>query len=257
MHYFQFNIGDYASHTRHLTRDEDLIYRRLLDLYYLQEKPLPADPEKCARLILMSDCSADVERVLNEFFEPSEGGMINKRADAEIAKYHGKSQKAREAGKASAQARRERTLNVCLTDAQLNKKQEPINKKQENIKDKVRAPDGVSESVWESFLEQRKKARAVVTDTVLKSIVSEAKKAGWTVEQAMTEMVVRGWRGFKADWVAGKGVIEKPVRWNSTVDGIMEKGKELGITHRQGETIGQYEERIREAIPGPASLARQ
>jgi hypothetical protein len=73
----------------------------------------------------------------------------------------------------------------------------------------------------------------------------------------MTEMVVRGWRGFKADWVAGKGVIEKPVRWNSTVDGIMEKGKELGIIHRQGETIGQYEERIREAIPGPASLDRQ
>jgi len=36
MHYYQFNIGDYASHTRHLSDLEDLAYRRLLDAYYLQ-----------------------------------------------------------------------------------------------------------------------------------------------------------------------------------------------------------------------------
>ena len=39
MHYYSFNIGDYASHTRHLTAIEDLAYRRLLDLYYLHEQP--------------------------------------------------------------------------------------------------------------------------------------------------------------------------------------------------------------------------
>ena len=89
----------------------------------------------------MSDCSADVERVLREFFEPTEddSGLINKRADAEIAKYHGKSEKAREAGKASAESRRQRTLNIGSTDVQPNKKQEtrninqePITKKQQN-----------------------------------------------------------------------------------------------------------------------------
>lgn len=133
MHYYQFNIGDYASHTRHLTRDEDLAYRRILDLYYLQEKPLPNDPQKVARLILMNDCSADVERVLNEFFEVSDCGefLINKRADLEISKFHGKSEKAREAGRASAEARKQRTLNVCSTDVQPNKKQETRNNNQE------------------------------------------------------------------------------------------------------------------------------
>ena len=40
MHYFQFNIGDYASHTSRLTLLEDLAYRRMLDLYYLNEQPL-------------------------------------------------------------------------------------------------------------------------------------------------------------------------------------------------------------------------
>ena len=43
MHYFQFNIGDYASHTRHLTLMEDLAYRRLLDLYYMREGCLVGD----------------------------------------------------------------------------------------------------------------------------------------------------------------------------------------------------------------------
>ena len=42
MNYYPFHIGDYASHTRHLTLMEDLAYRRLLDLYYLHERPLNA-----------------------------------------------------------------------------------------------------------------------------------------------------------------------------------------------------------------------
>lgn len=203
MHYYSFNIGDYASHTRHLTREEDLAYRRILDLYYLQEKPLSKDPQVVARLILMNDCSTDVERVLNEFFTLGENGWENKRADAEIAKYHGKSEKAREAGKASAEARKQRTLNVGSTNVQPNKKQETRNNNQKPIK-KIQAPEGVSSEVWDSFIAQRQKARAVVTDLVIKSIANEAQKAGWTLEQALTEITHRGWRGFKADWVKDK-----------------------------------------------------
>jgi uncharacterized protein YdaU (DUF1376 family) len=43
MHYYQFNIGDYQSHTAHLTDMEDLAYRRLLDWYYLHELSIPLD----------------------------------------------------------------------------------------------------------------------------------------------------------------------------------------------------------------------
>ncbi len=35
----QFDIGDYHSHTLHLSEIEDLTYRRLLDWYYLHESP--------------------------------------------------------------------------------------------------------------------------------------------------------------------------------------------------------------------------
>ena len=203
MHYYQFNIGDYASHTRHLSRDEDLAYRRLLDLYYLQEKPLPADPAQCARLILMNDCSTDVERVLNEFFALVETGWVNKRADEEISKFHGKSEKASIAGKASAEARKQRTFNVCSTDVQPNKKQETRNIKQETEKPirsvaAVVCPEGVDAQVWKDFVSTRK---VKVTETALAGIAREAEKAGWSLEAALRECATRGWRGFKAEWV--------------------------------------------------------
>ena len=40
MHYYSFHIGDYMSHTRHLSLIEDLAFRRLLDFYYLHEQPI-------------------------------------------------------------------------------------------------------------------------------------------------------------------------------------------------------------------------
>ena len=77
-------------------------------------------------------------------------------------------------------------------------------KEKEKETKKIQAPDGVSPDVWDSFVAQRKASRAVITETVIKSIQREANKAGWTLEQALAECAARGWRGFKADWVAEK-----------------------------------------------------
>ena len=124
MHYYSFNIGDYASHTRHLTGIEDLAYRRLLDLYYLHEQPLNSDPTVVTRAINMRGNEVEVQLVLEEFFQLVEGkGWVNSRADQEIAKYHGKLEAASRAGLASAAKR----FNERTTDVQLNKKQETIN----------------------------------------------------------------------------------------------------------------------------------
>lgn len=87
-----------------------------------------------------------------------------------------------------------------------NANHKPITNNHKPIKT-IQAPEGVSLEVWNSFLEQRKKARAVVTDIVIKSIRNEAEKAGWSLEQALTEITARGWRGFKADWVKDKKTI--------------------------------------------------
>ena len=69
---------------------------------------------------------------------------------------------------------------------------------------KVKAPEGVSPEVWDSFVKQRKASRAVITESVLKTIRFEAEKAKWTMEQALAECAARGWRGFKAEWVMPK-----------------------------------------------------
>lgn len=66
------------------------------------------------------------------------------------------------------------------------------------------APEGVSPEVWDTFVKQRKASRAVITESVIKTITAEATKAGWTLEQALSECAARGWRGFKAEWVMPK-----------------------------------------------------
>jgi uncharacterized protein YdaU (DUF1376 family) len=200
MHYYSFNIGDYASHTRHLTPMEDLVYRRLLDLYYLHEQPLNDCSTTVARLINLRGNEVEVETVLQEFFEHIDGsGWVNRRADEEIAKYHGKLEAASRAGRASA----ERRSNARSTDVQPNKKQEPITNNQEtNKKPKgIDIPTGVSPATWSDFLVLRKSKKAPVTESAIKGIEREARKAGWSLEKALLECCARGWIGFKADWV--------------------------------------------------------
>jgi uncharacterized protein YdaU (DUF1376 family) len=198
MHYYQFNIGDYKSHTNHLDLLEDLAYRRLLDLYYLHERPLNSGITAVARQIGMRDHETQVQTILEEFFCLTENGWTNARADREIQHYHGKIEQASRAGKASA----ERRSNARSTPVQPNNKQEPINiKHKTNINT---TPEGVSQSVWQDFVSHRKANKASITQTAITRIANEAEKAGWTLEQALAECVARGWRGFKADWVAEK-----------------------------------------------------
>jgi uncharacterized protein YdaU (DUF1376 family) len=195
MHYYQFNIGDYASHTRHLTAIEDIAYRRLLDLYYLHERPLNSGSTSVARQINMREYEIEVKSVLEEFFTLTDDGWINVRADKEIAHYRGKIEQASRAGKASA----ERRSNARLTDVQLTNNHKPIT----NIKTNktLERPDDISEELWVEFKEHRKRKKAVVTELVIKNIRSEASKANMSLAQAMETMIVNGWAGFKSGWI--------------------------------------------------------
>jgi uncharacterized protein YdaU (DUF1376 family) len=200
LHYYQFNIGDYASHTRHLSIVEDLAYRRLLDLYYLHERPLIDCSATVARLVGLSDYQQEVETVLIEFFQHIDGGYVNPRADKEIAHYHAKIQQASNAGKASA----ERRYNSRSTTVQPNNNQEPItNNHKPNKKQKPLAlrPDDVSQVVWDDFIAIREKVKKPFTATALKIMRREAEKAGFTIEKALETCCARGWQGFEAKWV--------------------------------------------------------
>lgn len=199
MHYYQFNIGDYASHTRNLSLLEDLAYRRLLDEYYLHEQPLNPSVALVARHIGMQGHEDEVKFVLETFFELGDMGWFNNRANQEIEHFRAKTEQASRAGKASA-ARR---LNNRSTDVQPTNNQQPITNNQEkNTKrPSVAPPVGVSPEVWESFVKHRKAKKAQITQLVVDTIAEQASKAGWTLEKALTECVVRNWQSFRADWV--------------------------------------------------------
>jgi len=198
MHYYNFHIGDYKSHTHHLSLMEDLAYRRLLDFYYLHESPIKQ--RDIARQIGMKDLEQEVLTILDEFFISTENGYIHTRADDEISKYR----KFTEDGKKGAAIRWAKggySPPNATPIATNNHK--PI------TNNHIDTPIGVSDSVFQEFKSLRKAKKAPITERAIDGIRTEAEKAGWTLEQAMTECLVRGWTGFKADWVVKPNISDK------------------------------------------------
>ena len=97
MHYYRFSIGDYARSTRHLSNDEDLAYRRLLDMYYENEGPIPLETQWVARRIRMD--SDTVQTLLDDMFQRTDEGYRHPRCDAEIEEYHKQAERNRANGK--------------------------------------------------------------------------------------------------------------------------------------------------------------
>lgn len=159
MNYYPFHIGDYIAHTAHLDPIEDCAYRRLLDAYYLNEGPLPADAADVARKIRMKANAADVERVLNEFFTLTDDGWLHARCNDEISKMKEKQSKAKASAEASVRARQakaganvtekksdeeadgERTLNERSTDAELPTPTPTPNKEEAKASLSTSSPD--------------------------------------------------------------------------------------------------------------------
>ena len=205
MHYYQFNIGDYHSHTLHLSEIEDLTYRRLLDWYYLHESPIPNDLNEVARQIRMRSHSDCITTVLLEYFEQTPTGWIHNRADMEIEKVGEKSTKASKSAKIRWEKVKDANALPTQSDSNATHNTLPITQDTEHKTQKkatsVATPIGVSDSVWQEFIAHRKSKKARVTQLVIDGIQKEASIAGWSLEDALKETIVRNWQSFKADWV--------------------------------------------------------
>ena len=128
MIWYKFHLGDYITHTLHLSDAEDLAYRRLLDLYYMSEKEIPLNTEEVARKIRLD---LDItESVLDEFFEMTETGYRNNRCDAEIAKYQHQVATNRSLGKRG--GRPKKTESETESKPNTNPKKIQIQKKNKN-----------------------------------------------------------------------------------------------------------------------------
>ena len=205
MHYYQFNIGDYHSHTLHLSEIEDLTYRRLLDWYYLHESPIPNDLNEVARQIRMRSHSDCITTVLLEYFERTPDGWVHHRADKEIEKVGDKSQKA----SASAKARwnKAKDANALPTQSESNATQntEHITYNTEHKTQKkatsVACPLDVRDQVWNDWVALRKSKKAPITATVVEGARKEAFKLNWPLDKFLVEWCTRGSQGLKAEWV--------------------------------------------------------
>jgi hypothetical protein len=72
----------------------------------------------------------------------------------------------------------------------------------------------VSDQVWADFVALRKARRAPLSTTAMTTIAKEAEKADLSLEDALTECVVRGWQGFKAEWMKGNKPKPQETRFN-------------------------------------------
>ncbi|MFZ6733573.1 YdaU family protein [Undibacterium sp. Ji42W] len=139
MNFYPFHLGDYASHTRHLSLLEDLSYRRMLDLYYTTEAALPADPEKVARLIGMREYMREVTDVLSDFFVISDAGHTHSRCEEELALYWAKADRAKSANKARWGGARANLASETDEEFEQNSKGRPAHAKLAPLKSETRS----------------------------------------------------------------------------------------------------------------------
>ena len=190
MHYYQFNIGDYKSHTDHLDLLEDLAFRRMMDWCYLHESPLPLDLNVIAKKILMRTHTDSIASVLEEFFHKTEDGYLNKRISSEVEAFKAKSDKARKSAEArwgKVKAQSDSNANALPTQSDSNAKQETLNTKQETLTNNQlsnMSPKGNDAleifNHWKSVM---KKSNNSLLNTKRTKAITARLKEGYTVEQ--------------------------------------------------------------------------
>ena len=236
--WYSFYPADYARDTSHLSMIEHGAYRALMDHYYITGKPLPASALHLHRVCraFASDEQDALNSVLHQFFTLTDEGWKHGRIEAELAKTGDISAKRRLAATLRHKGKNE-NLNIDAnaganagasalqmdthththsqshTQEQIQKKEKEKEKKEKPqaasaTRSIVSKPDDVSDQTWTDWVAHRKAKKATVTETVLKSIQTEADKAGMNLEAALETMCARGWSGFKAEWVQPAGAVK-------------------------------------------------
>lgn len=154
MKYYSFHVGDFIRDTAHLTPIEDVIYRRLIDLYYMNEKPIPNETQTVSRKIRMVSEQETIALILEEFFILGDDNYWhNERCDQEIEKYQAKCELNKRNGKKGGRPKKQTLSNNKNPDgfqtvSKKNHNQEPITINQEPINNIL--PIGNSENSDES-----------------------------------------------------------------------------------------------------------
>lgn len=201
---------------------EDAAYRRMLDLYYASERPLPLNREGLYRLVRAHSFEEKlaVDVVLGEFFTEGKRGWTQKRVEAEIAKTKVRTLAAQENGRKGG---RPETQWVSKnnpaglqpeTQVKAPNNQKPLTNNQEP-KDKEVAvlPPWLPKAEWKAWLEVRKKKDAPNTPRALKLALNELerlKSMGQDPAKVLDQSTIKGWKFPYAVKVDLAGVTAEP-----------------------------------------------
>lgn len=235
MNYYQHHIGDYDSHTSHLTWLEDTAYRRLICLYYRTQKPLSLDVGAVCRLIRANSRyeKEAVQQVLSEFFTLEDDGYHSSRCDNEINAYSEKAEKNKANGAKGGRPKKEPNNNPPETDwvslgfeneTQTKGNQEPVTINQEpeprtinQVKEhceqvaqttkepkfdfkKFFVEGGADRQNLEDWLKVRKSKKAVNSQTALNKIIEQINVSGLSVAEVVKRCAEKSWSGYSAAW---------------------------------------------------------
>lgn len=244
MHYYKFNIKTYQAATAHLKPLEDLAYRRLIDHYMDTEKPIEADLSRVARRLRTTVQTLEI--VLDEFFVLRADGWHNEFCDEEIVSYHSNAEKNKKNGKKGGRPpKHPKALetqetenpvgyfgkpNANQNESQKNLNNKPITINHKPVTNKNTTPRkrddtvsvdylisaGCDAQAAKDWLAIRKQKKLPLTATALKTIQSEAAKAGVTLGEAITIAAGNSWAGFKSGWLHQENQ-------NSNQEGFIEK----------------------------------
>jgi len=221
MYYYQFHIGDYRADTAHLSNDEDLAYRRLIDLYYDSENLIPLDTEWVSRRLRLD--SQVVLSVLKDFFVLQENGWFHSKCNEIIIAYHANAEKNRENGKKGG-----RPKTQWVSDGN------PINTQSQ--------PDGKATNNQEPITNNHKPITKVERATRLQENWQPTESM---IQFCITERLDLDWKvvadGFRDYWIAQAGAKGRKTDWEATWrNWIRNQRRPIGIMQNvNGKTQNQ------------------
>ena len=243
MHYYSFHVSDYIHDTAHLSNDEDLAFRRLLDLYYTQEKPIPNRTEEVARRIRMSKQIGAVQTVLEEFFmfDREHNFWFHKRCDETIAAYQAKAERNREVGRLGGRPKANPQETQMVSKH--NPNQEPITINQEPIKERTRgsrlSADWVLPTEWADWAKQER------PDLDLRS-VGEQFRDYWSAK-AGSGSTKLDWQATWRNWVRNQKQVFKQADIIRTT---------VPSSSQRDPALAKLDEDFKNAKPNPEIVAR-